>query len=161
MGFLRRLAARVRGIVPRRGGAPAPPPPRRRGRTNARIPRRRGPGGPPDSRALISAARASGKAAAKSGGLDQWSFGNDAALPYVDQLWDLRDRAISAARERQAAVRQDDRDDLRQITAETASTRLNQQELEEQRSEALSFMRTARSEVNRLARLEARQREER
>jgi hypothetical protein len=161
MGFLRRLAARVRGIVPRRGAAPTPPPRRQRERTNARIPRRRGPGGAPDSGALISAARASGKAAAKSGGLDQWSFGNGAALPYVDHLWDLRDRAISAARERQAAARQDDRDDLRQITAEAASTRRNQQELEEQRSEALSFMRTARSKVNRLARLEARQREER
>jgi len=126
-----------------------------------RIPRRHALAAPPHAAALISAARARGRAAARSGALDQWSFGENATLPYLDELMRTRDQEIEAAHGRASRARQANLEQSHRRAAAAAITHHDQQVQEERAGEALSFMRNARSEVTRLAWLEARQREER
>jgi hypothetical protein len=171
MGALRWLTALIGRLTGRRRPPPDTPaaparPPRARRRLRRRRPpivhasRHHSPGGAPNTATLISAARARGKAVAQSGALDQWLFEHH-TLPYLEELRHRRDEAIDEARSRAAAARRADRDETQQFAAEAAAARRDQENLEEQASEALSFMRAARFELNRLARLEARQQEER
>jgi hypothetical protein len=139
---LRAWLGRLVALVTRRG---------RRGRQRGRP-----EFGPlPDVRALMAAARASGRNAARSELFDQWSF-EEVVFPYLRRLRAQRDMAVGQTRERAGDMDRWDRARAREAEAEAAGLTSQRRHLELRQEEATAHQQAAWGRINHLARLEAR-----